>query len=202
MANPPKLYKGAHVKKVGIARDMFVQGVANADGELEFPTIASLARMAGVSKVTLYKIATKEDWKGDRIRVQVAIRAKRDADRAALVVREGARLDEQCIKAAQGLVKEVVRRVNELDANGLDREGEPMRASDASHLSSTLKTAQQAGKLAIGEPTELNGDFENDEAIRGFGRLLDQLAIHRTKNRRTIDHQMDDGGEGGADSAD
>ena len=199
---PRPRHKERDIKKVRTARDMFVQGVSNADGELEFPTVASLTGIAGVSKQTLYQISASEDWKGERIKVQASIRNKIDAEHTALAARESRKLSEISIIAAQGLLREVARQVNELDANGLDREGKPMKASTARDLSTTLKTALQAGKLAIGEPIETNGDFEYDETIRGFGRFIDQYALAKSALSRTIDHEMDGGSETGADSTD
>ena len=201
MPRLPQIYKGKHLEAVRRARDMFVQGLANGEGELEFPAIASLVEVAGVSKVTLYSIAEKEDWKGDRIKVQMAIRHKRDADHAALAVREGKKLDEGCIEAAQGLIKEVRRRVNGLDANGLDKAGKPLKAATAQQLSNTLKTAQHVGKLAIGEPTEYNGDFTDDETVRAFTRILDQYAVERAKASLPSHPRLDPAGESEPDSA-
>ena len=108
MPRIPSVSNRRDLERVRSARDMFVQGVANGDGELEFPAIASLVSVAGLSKVSLYKIAESEDWKGDRVKVQMSIRSKRDADHAALAVREGKNLDELAIKGAKLVLRRVV----------------------------------------------------------------------------------------------
>ena len=196
----PQLYREKDLLKIRNARDMFVQGVANDAGELEFPSVASLVGIAGVSKPTLYKIAEREDWKGDRVRVQMAIRSKRDADHAALAVREGNACDELCIKAAKLLLKEVVRRAAELDANGLDPEGNRMKSATGLRLSATVVNAQKIIKLAIGEPTEINGDFTDDETVRSFEQLLDGISKQRAEISRALNSKVEDASAGSADS--
>ena len=190
MARIPQLYKEKDLEKIRTARDMFVHGVSNADGELEFPAIASLASVAGVSKQTLYKIADREDWKTDRVKVQVAIRSKRDADHAALAVREGKACDELCIKVAKKMLREVDRRMDEV-ITGFDSDGKMMKSATMQRLSIVVTNAHKTIKLAIGEPTEINGDFKDDETIRAFARMLDEHEESRTAISGNVNPKVD-----------
>ena len=201
MVRIPQVNNRRDLRKISTARDMFVQGVHNEDDELEFPTISSLTGVAGVSKQTLYTIAESEDWKGDRNRVQIAIKSKRDADHAALAVREGKSLDELSIKGAKLIIGEVVRRMLDIDAAGIDSQGERMKATTLQQLAVALKTAQHAGKIAIGEPTEINGDYADDETVRTFARLFDQYAEYRAAASSTVKPELADAVEGEPDSA-
>ena len=184
MARIPKAFTGAMLSRIKNARDMFVLGVAadGGDGELEYPTVASLAGVAGVSKVTLYAVAKRECWKADRLKVQMAVREKRDIDHAELAIRKGKSIDELAVKGCELVLKEFVRRMAAAD--------DEMRSTDISNLTTAARTAHQMGKLAIGEPTEITGDYDDSESIAAFKLFLEEYEKLPAEKSRRVDPKL------------
>ena len=166
-------------------RDEFVHGVVGDDGARSYPTIDGLAKKHDVSRATLYRRSSDNDWQGQKNNYQSELQATIDADRMAKMAGEAKRLDDSCVQLSMGIINTVGRKLQrtlELERQNPTYEG--MSSAELSHLSNATAQAQKIGKLALGQAQEISkvsANVDEPEAFRRAMERLDELAAARTE---------------------
>ena len=178
-----KSLKLSKALKEDIRRE-FIHGFTNENSVLEYPSIDSLVRKYGVSRTTLYRYASKEDWQGQRNHVQTEIDERIRAKRLKDYIEHSNRLDDNALRLAQSLMAKVARKITEDEEmlrQNPDYEG--MGAGVLDRLASVVSQAQKIGKLALGEAQEISKVSANVAVPESFREIADELdAIAESKS--------------------
>lgn len=167
------------------AREEFVHGYLDENGERVFPSLASLASRHSVSQSAIYEKAKRDDWQGQKNRYQSELQARVDQDRMTRMVEDARRLDESCIQISQAMLGSVGRKLQKsIEQERMDPEYIGIDASTLNQLSVVTANAQKIGKLALGQAQEIQqvaADVSNPEAFREIMEQLDELASSRAQ---------------------
>tara|TARA_E500000178_G_scaffold347277_1_gene400285 strand:- start:2559 stop:3119 length:561 start_codon:yes stop_codon:yes gene_type:complete len=165
-------------------RDIFVHGVLDENNKRQFPTIDQLSSQFDVSRATLYRFSSKNQWQEQKNNYQTELQIKLDAERMENMVRDGKRLDDSCIQIAMGILQTCGRQLQRaLENERNDPRFNGIQPTALNQLSNASINAQKIAKLALGEAQEINkvsADVSNPEAFRAIMDQLDELAEHKS----------------------
>ena len=169
-------------------RDEYVHGYADENGVRQYPTFITLAKTYNVSKATLSRRSTREDWQGQKNKVQTEIQITLDEDRITKMVADSKMLDDTAIKIAQAMLLRVGHKLQRAQTDEKVPKGIPFVESlsiqDLLAASNVAQNAQKLGKLALGQAQEISkvsADVSNPEAFSRVMEQLDELANARTQ---------------------
>lgn len=166
-------------------RDEFVHGFIDATGKRVFMSVDALARKHDVSRATLYRHSSSEDWQGQKNKYQTELQDRIDQERLERMVEDGKRLDDTSIQIAQAMLGVVGRKIQKaMERERSDPNYEGMDSSVLSQLSTATANAQKIGKLALGQAQEISkvsANVSNPDAFNEIMDQLDELAASRSQ---------------------
>tara|TARA_R100000388_G_C7228570_1_gene153242 strand:+ start:145 stop:756 length:612 start_codon:yes stop_codon:yes gene_type:complete len=168
-------------------RMSFVQGIPDAQGFRRTASIESLAQEHNLSVNTLYKLAQREDWKGQRHKFDSEYQGKLDQQRIKDMAEESRKFDSACLSIAKGLISRV--GANLRDAQ--DKDATEFTPSQLDSLAGAALKAQKFAKLALGENTDnisINADIRDDNSFRRAMEMLDELEQAKRSGSVTTTH--------------
>lgn len=179
-----KSLKLTEAMKEDIRRE-FIHGYTDENGAFQYPSIDSLVQRYGVSRTTLYRYSSKEDWQGQRNHVQTEIDERIRSQRLKDYVEHSNRLDDNALRLAQSLMAKVARKIRDDEAQlQADPDYEGMTAGVMDRLASVVAQAQKIGKLALGEAQEISKVSANVAIPESFREIADELdAIAASKSQ-------------------
>ena len=165
-------------------RKEFVTGVSNESGVFEYPSIDALVIKYQVSRATLYRHASKEDWQTQRNQAQTELDEEIRQQRLKEFVDHSNRLDDNALRLAQSLLSKVARKMRD-DEILIDQDPDydGMTPSSLDRLASVVAQAQKIGKLALGEAQEISKVSANvaiPESFREIAHELDEIAASKS----------------------
>lgn len=171
-------------------RELYVQGIQDAQGHRQYPSIEQLAQDHNVAKVTLFRKSSSEDWRGQRALFEQRLGQKNDAERLENLIKESVAFDSRNLniaKAMQGQVTHLIRlAAEEIQANETRR---PFTPVGIERLANAVLAIQKIGRLALGESTEntqINGSITNDSEVREINDFIDELFEAKRNGTITI----------------
>jgi len=161
-------------------RDEYVHGFTDENGVRQYPTINSLHKKHEVSRATLFRYSSDEDWQGQKNKVQSKIQEYLDIERIDKMVSDSKRLDDTAIQIAQAMLGRVGRKLQRAyQAEQINANDEAMTIQELRDASHVAQNAQKLGKLALGQAQEISkvsADVNNPEAFHRVMEQLDELA--------------------------
>ena len=166
-------------------RDEYVHGFTDENGVRQYPTIDSLHKKYEVSRATLFRYSSDEDWQGQKNKVQSKIQEYLDIERIDKMVSDSKRLDDTAIQIAQAMLGRVGRKLQRAyQAEQINANDEAMTIQELRDASHVAQNAQKLGKLALGQAQEISkvsADVNNPEAFHRVMEQLDELANARSQ---------------------
>tara|TARA_Y100000114_G_scaffold81720_1_gene75430 strand:+ start:354 stop:914 length:561 start_codon:yes stop_codon:yes gene_type:complete len=173
-------------------RDEFVHGSVGENGSRVFLTIDKLHKKYDVSRATLFRYSSEENWQSQKNKIQSEIQQALDDDRVLRIINDSKKLDDTAIRIAQALLNSVGKK---LQASQVAEQNKTQlglltisELRDASHIA---QNAQKLGKLALGEAqeiTKVSADVNNPESFRRVMEQLDELAESRSQRDSDFIH--------------
>ena len=136
----------------------YVEGIADENGNVHFPTLQELEDKYGMAGSTIRGRAAQEDWATEKNIYQTKLRQKKQEKKVEELARKAAEFDSEVLKVADAAVKHIQGHF--LAAQDRLRESrgrEPMALARLEALSKALERYQKIGRLALGEITESYG---------------------------------------------
>jgi len=168
-----------------VMRNEFVFGYTDNKGFRLYPTIDGLVKRHNVARASLYRYADKNNWQGEKNKIQTEIQEQLDSDRVKKLVTDGKKLDDNSLTIAQGMLASVGRKLQQaITAEQLDPE-KTITAVSLRELSQVAINAQKLGKLALGQAQEISkvsADVSNPETFREVMEQLDEVANARSSS--------------------
>jgi hypothetical protein len=184
------------------AREIYVHGEANEDGELVYPTVAVISKRVKIGVQTIRNACAAENWQDDRRSYEEEYRRRRDGQLLEQKLQAIVAFDKYCFDAARSIQNhivgfmqdkyremEFVRAESEIvppdetatqrKRRERDRFYNPFNGNTLSQLANTLAVTQKVGRLAVGESTE-NMNVTNDSPLlEEAARFLAELPVER-----------------------
>lgn len=165
-------------------RDEYVHGYTDESGVRKYPTVDALAKRHEVSRATLFRYSSSEDWQGQKNKVQTEIQLALDEERIDRMVSDSKRLDDTAIQIAQAMLNRVGQKLQRAFTQEQNSEVEAITIQDLQAASHVAQNAQRLGKLALGEAQQISkvsADVSNPEAFHRVMEQLDELANARSQ---------------------
>ena len=92
-------------------RDEFVHGSVGENGSRVFLTIDKLHKKYDVSRATLFRYSSEENWQSQKNKIQSEIQQALDDDRVLRIINDSKKLDDTAIRIAQALLNSVGKKL-------------------------------------------------------------------------------------------
>ncbi len=140
-----------------IKRD-YVEGVQQEDGTITWPTLLQVSKDHNISRSTLSQRAAAEDWQTQKSMFRTKIETKRQDKKTEYLASEAAQFDIDVFKIAKASIQHIQSHFLLGQAELLRTEGrKPMASTTINSLTIALERVQRIGRLALGEPLEIQG---------------------------------------------
>lgn len=127
----------------------YVEGVVNDEGNRAWVSLEELAKKYGMAPPSMRRKSAQESWLQERYAFVTKVEQARLEKKTDKLAGVAAQFDIKCLKVADVGVSHVARHF-QLAAEAK----RPIPAGELAQLMLALKTAQQSGRLALGESTE------------------------------------------------
>jgi hypothetical protein len=163
-----------------LIKQEYVEGSVGKDGVRVYLSIAKLAENYNVKRSTVYKVSLKDNWQSQRKQFQDTLEEEIRQNRVAVFTRASKELDDHAIDIGTKLLSFVA---NKLVIAGT------LKAYEIKELSLAAATAQKIGKLALGEPQEINKVSSDATTPESFIRIMEELDEVRVERSRKSNHK-------------
>ena len=132
------------------AKKAYVEGDEQADGTRKWPTLEDVATRYAIGQTHLRRTAATKGWKEERELFQQRIAAALREKRVASLAAKGAQFDGAALRIAELIMAQVEVALTEAREKKL-----LLGAGELNRMSHTVRVAHQAGRLAMGDTTEI-----------------------------------------------
>jgi hypothetical protein len=130
-------------------RQKFVEGVANEDGAVTYPTLDEVAHAHGVRPSFLRQTASRQKWVQGRNIYRAELEQETRKKRREARAKESAQFDTLTLRVAHALV---VMASN--DIAKASKSGAAITLNARKVIADIVEKAQRVGRLALGDATE------------------------------------------------
>lgn len=149
----------------------YTQGYLNETGIRVFPSIDDLSKKFAVSRSSLFKKCTKEDWHSERLQFQKRLAAELSKQTIASSINKAETIDNAILRiAARGL---------QLVEEKLNKDGPEISPTELKHLLGSATEAQRLTQEVTVHLDTFADDIIDEEAEKSFREvmaLLDEAA--------------------------
>ena len=164
----------------------FIQGVIDQDNIRTYPSMRELSRKYKTTANTVSRGAKNGDWILERQRFQNQLTEKIRQKKANKMAERVATFDQNCLTIANGLIREVGRRLqSNLAVLQSDDKTEALKVYELRDLSQIALNGQKLGKLALGEASEIHKGTIDVDGDESFKRALQQLRAMREERAKS-----------------
>lgn len=166
----------------------FVQGIANSNGEISYPTLDDLIKKYKLAKTTLYRYAKTAGWREEKDRYQSKLNARLDRKRQREMVEAGGRIDKKSVDIANELLNTVGYHLHKNKENA-ESGKKVMNPTYIYSLANATLIAQKVAKLALGEATQnlkIDATISEQPLQQAVGILEELKEAKRTGNLEAI----------------
>jgi hypothetical protein len=132
------------------AKRDYVEGDEQPDGTRKWPSLEDVALRFGISPSSVRHRAGKEAWKDERDIYQARLAHARQEKRVAVLAAKGAEFDGRALRIAEAILAQIAVKLKQsADARA------PLSSTELQRMAQTVRVAHQAGRLAMGDTTEI-----------------------------------------------
>lgn len=168
----------------------FIQGTMDDDNIRNYPSMRELSRKYKTTANTVSRWAKDGDWVIERQMFQNNLTKKISEKKVNKLAEKAATFDQNCLTVADGMIREVGRRLQEnLAAMRGDTKAEALKIYEIKDLSQAAINGQKLGKLALGEASEIHKgtiDVDGDESFKRAIQQLRAMREERAKSHTTV----------------
>ena len=159
----------------------YTQGYLNETGIRVFPSIDDLSKKFAVSRSSLFKKCTKEDWHSERLQFQKRLAAELSKQTIASSINKAETIDNAILRiAARGL---------QLVEEKLNKDGPEISPTELKHLLGSATEAQRLTQEVTVHLDTFADDIIDEEAEKSFHQvmaLLDEAAAIKSAKANHI----------------
>jgi transposase len=169
-----------------IIRKQYVEGIVRENGVREKPSMRELAQKHGVTANTICRWSRKNGWAVQREKFQERLSKQINTKRVDKLADKATTFDGECLSAANEVLQEVTRRLQEhLKAIQGDEDAEELAVYHLRELSQAALNGQKLGRLALGEASEITKGSIDVDGKTHFRETMDRLLKLRDGRRES-----------------
>lgn len=132
----------------------YVEGVT-IDGQLTYPTQASLCKKYNIEKALMSRRAKADQWDTQREIFNNKITTERQQKKVDVISDEGSQFDLDCFNAAKAGLFKAYKNI-----------GNCYQIEDLAKLSTAIKNFQAVGKASLGDKQDVDGEVKIRVSIK------------------------------------
>lgn len=132
------------------AKTQYIEGHPQDDGSRMWQTLEQVGLAHGISSTSIRHRAGREGWKDQRDLYQQKIAQARQEKRTDVLAAKGAEFDARALRATEAIIQHVVVHLSTSAKAKV-----PLPIATLARMAQTVSMAHKAGRLAMGDTTEL-----------------------------------------------
>lgn len=167
----------------------FVEGYIEGEARI-YPTLEQLIKRHDLPKNTLYRRAQEGDWMRQRSEFKAIYDQQRNQDRARLKAEKADKFDDTSLTLSENILARIGRKLTLAARRDSETGTDSISTKELKDIAETVLKAQRAGKLALGEASEIKQVVADESVPDSLTRIIDQLDELASAKSQRANHTL------------